>query len=426
MITRSIVTGVGQSTSTAGQSTNSGGSGGDSRNRNSDRDRNRNRNRDRWRWRRDGINRTSISDDDRALSSLAGFAILLMVITAAYSYFQVYGVPQTCAAYEIKHFSKVVDELCDLTAKVEEVVRTGNGQSQAAELGGSYPEIPFFSTPPGFAGSLTSYDAEVRILNAIAIDSDVREVWDGVNNPVWKGASLLYEPVAIYGPSQQARWEYGVVAVGKLNFSAVSSFKIIDGKEIRVPLLRGNISESGASTTLSLSPYSGGGRGIAITDNGNPITIELKTSLPLEFWKDYFNSLNSPYVTSVNEFSGYVVITLSRGITYYLVGGAAALVPEKAPQHYLYRLTPNSTTPATLAVEVRDDFNNPVPGINVTFEVIGGSVTLTDGANTGSALTVRSNCGGIAAVIASSGSGSVKASITRPDGSTFDVVFYVR
>jgi len=363
--------------------------------------------------------------DDRAFSSLAGFAILLMVITAAYSYFQVYGVPQTCAGYEIKHFSKVADKLCDLTAKVEEVVRSGNGQSQEIELGGMYPLIPFFSTPPGFSGSLTSYDAEVRILNAVALDPDVKEVWDGTNNPVWKGTSLLYEPTAIYGPAQQARWEYGVVAVGKLNFSAVSNFKIIDGNEIRIPLLRGNISESGTSTTMSLSPYSGGGKGVAITDNGNPIMIELKTSLPFEFWKDCFDSLNSPYITSVNGSNGYVVITLSKGVTYYLIGGAAALVPEKAPQHYLYRLTPNGTTPTTLAVEVRDSFNNPVSGVDVTFDVISGNVALTDGVNTGKTLVERSNSAGVAAVIASSGSGSVKASITRPDGSTFEVVFYV-
>ena len=364
---------------------------------------------------------------DSALSTLTGFAIMLMIVSAAYTYMQVYGVPQMCASSEIKHFSQVVDELVELSAKVMYVALTGHGQSATLHLGGNYPEIPFFSTPPEFSGSITTYDAEVRILNAVAVDEDVREVWNGVNNPVLKGSCLLYEPTAIFGPPQQARWEYGIVAVGKSTFSFVSSFRIIDGREIRIPLLYGNVSESGRTTSLQLAPYSGGGRGIAVTDNGSPITIELKTSLPLDFWKSYFESLNSPYVTNVSKSGDYVIITLSRGVTYTLVGGIAALEPGSSPPHYLYRISPRvAVAPATLAVEVRDSYNSPVSGVNVTFEVLSGTVTLTDGRNSSRILTVASNDAGIAAVVAESGSGDVSASIVRPDGSTFEVTFYLR
>lgn len=124
----------------------------------------------------------------------------------------------------------------------------------------------------------------------------------------------------------------------------------------------------------------------------------------------------------------YVVIELMRGVTYKLILGAAGFEDERAEHHYLYRLTARAvTTPATLAAEVRDTFNNPVPGVTVTFTSLNSSTTLTDGKNTGTSIKVNSNDFGVASVVAKSAGGvdTVVASITRPDGSTYEVAFVI-
>jgi hypothetical protein len=342
--------------------------------------------------------------DNSAFSTVMGFAMLLVILTAAYAYFQIEYIPEICSSHETKHFSEVIDELVELSAKVKGSITNDESSSISIKLGGYYPDIPFFSTPPGFTGMLRSYDAEVRIQNAVGVEGEVAQVWDG-SEVVWTGQSLKYTPNYIFS-SGEAVWEYGIVAVGKLNYVPVDG-KIIEGKTIFIPLLRANISDSSnARKEYTLSVYSGGGKGILIRDNGNPIKIVLKTSLPRNFWEEYWSEVIDPsYVSSVAYNNGAVEITLRTGTTY--------------------RLSPsNQTTPATLVVEVRDKFNNPVPNVDVTFR--SSSVTFSDGVHTGNALTVKSDYRGIASVVAldvSGSSGIAVASITREDGTPFEIAF---
>lgn len=363
--------------------------------------------------------------DNYAFSTVMGFAMLLVIITAAYAYFQIEYIPQICSSYETRHFSEVIDELVELSAKVKGGITNDEPNSVSIKLGGHYPDIPFFSTPPGFTGMLRSYDAEVRIQNAIGI-GEVSQVWDG-SEVTWTGQSLKYTPNYIFS-AEEAVWEYGIVAVGKINYVPVDG-KIIEGKTIFIPLLRANISDSSnARKEYTLSVYSGGGDGILIKDNGNPIKIILKTSLPRSFWEEHWSEVIDPsYVSSVAYNNGAVEITLRTGTTYRLIAGVVEIEGSsgRAVQHYLYRLSPsNQTTPATLVVEVRDKFNNPVPNVDVTFR--SSSVTFSDGVRTGNTLTVKSDYRGIASVVAldvSKSSGIAVVSITREDGTPFETAF---
>jgi len=362
--------------------------------------------------------------DDSAFSTVMGFAMLLVILTAAYAYFQIEYIPEICSSYETKHFSEVTDGLIELSAKVKDSITNDEPGSISIKLGSNYPDVPFFSTPPGFTGMLRSYDAEVRIQNAVGIG--ISQVWDG-SEVVWTGQSLKYTPDYIFS-SGEAVWEYGIVVVGKINYVPVNG-KIIEGKTIFIPLLKANLSDSSNTRKeYTLSVYSGGGKGILIRDNGNPIKIILKTSLPRSFWEEHWSEVIDPsYVSSVAYNNGVVEITLRTGTTYRLIAGVVEVEESsgRASQHYLYRLSPsNQTVPATLTVEVRDKFNNPVPDVNVTFR--SSSVTFSDGVHTGNTLTVKSDYRGIASVVAldlSGSSGIAIASITREDGTPFEIAF---
>jgi len=229
--------------------------------------------------------------DNSAFSTVMGFAMLLVILTAAYAYFQIEYVPEICSSYETKHFSEVIDELIELSAKVKDSIANDESGSVSIELGSNYPDVPFFSTPPGFTGMLRSYDAEVRIQNAVGI-GEVSQVWDG-SEVIWTGQSLKYTPDYIFS-SGEAVWEYGIVAVGKINYVPVDG-KIIEGRTIFIPLLRANLSDSSNTRKeYTLSVYSGGGKGILIRDNGNPIKIILKTSLPRNFWEEHWDEVIDP------------------------------------------------------------------------------------------------------------------------------------
>ncbi len=365
--------------------------------------------------------------DDKGLTPVVGFALILMLLAAMYMYYQIYAIPQICSGYEVRHFAETVREIVALSGEVQKVILEGSSGALSLKLGGSYPEIPFFSTPKGFSGMIATYPAEVKIDNAIAVNPELRDVWDG-SEMIWYGSNLVYIPSTVYYSPGRVVWEYGVVAIGKTAYSYIGGTKIINGRTIFIPLLRGNLSYSGTQYDLTLFPYSGGGEGIEITDNGSPITISFKTDLPLSFWKQYFDSLNSSYISSITKSGDYVVITLMQGVDYKLIAGVASFEEGRASQHYLYRISPKAVTvPATLEVQVRDSFNNPVPGVPVTFTSLGSATTLTDGVNTGTSITVKSNDFGIAAVVATSTSGTdvVSASITRPDGSTYEIAFVV-
>lgn len=363
--------------------------------------------------------------DNSAFSTVMGFAMLLVILTAAYAYFQIEYIPEICSSYETKHFSEVTDELIELSSKVKDSITNDEPSSISIRLGSNYPDIPFFSTPPGFTGMLRSYDAEVRIQNAVGI-GEVSQVWDG-SEVIWTGQSLKYTPDYLFS-SGEIVWEYGIVAVGKINYVPVSG-KIIEGKTIFISLLKANLSDSSNTRKeYTLSVYSGGGKGILIRDNGNPIKIILKTSLPRSFWEEHWSEVIDPsYVSSVAYNNGVVEITLRTGTTYRLIAGVVEVEESsgRAAQHYLYRLSPsNQTVPATLTVEVRDKFNNPVPDVDVTFR--SSSVTFSDGVRTGNTLTVKSDYRGIASVVAldlSGSSGIAVASITREDGTPFEIAF---
>ena len=114
--------------------------------------------------------------------------------------------------------------------------------------------------------------------------------------------------------------------------------------------------------------------------------------MPRSFWEEHWSEVIDPsYISSVAYNNGVVEITLRTGTTYRLIAGVVEIKSSgRAVQHYLYRLSPsNQTVPATLTVEVRDKFNNPVPDVNVTFR--SSSVTFSDGAHTGNTLKLISN-----------------------------------
>lgn len=367
---------------------------------------------------------------ESALSTIVAFSVLLVILTAAYAYFQVEYIPKICSSYESKHFDEVTSQFVALSAKIKEAITNDRPDSASIKLGGTYPDVPFLSTPRDFTGLVRSYGAEVRIQNAIGVEDDVKRVWDG-SEVVWTGQSLKYTPGYFFTTGNDIVWEYGIVAVGKLNYVPISG-KIIEGNTIFIPVLKANISDSSnIRMDYTLSVHSGGGRGILIKNDNSNIKIILKTSLPQKFWDEYWREvIDSPYVTSVVYNNGTVEITLAKGQTYRLVSGVVEIGTSsgRATQHYIYRLSPyNQTVPATLAVEVRDEYNNPVPNVNVTFSSLSGyNVTFSDGVTTSNTLTVMTDYRGIATVVAvdtSTSPGLAKATITRPDGSTYEVVF---
>lgn len=366
----------------------------------------------------------------KGLTPLIGMAFVLIILSFLYISYQTYIIPKICENYEVKHFYKVQQEFVEFSKKVRTSISTGTNGEFYFSLGSTYPEIPFFTTLKGFSGTLVTYPAEIRIKNAIAVNDEIRDVWNG-NEMIYEGVSLMYIPRTFYTQPSKILWEYGVVAVGKDKFFPIVPSKPIEGNTIFLPLLRGNLSYSGLSISGDLFVYSGGGGYIEVTDNGNPITILLRSNLPLDFWDELLSS--EPNVASIGteNISGvsYIKIELVKGVNYKLILGAVSFEDEgHAPPHYLYRISQKIvTTPATLKVEVRDVYNNPTSNVDVTFTSTNGSTTLNSGQSSGTSVSVKSTELGIAGVVAESASGSdtVVASLTREDGSTYEVAFFV-
>ena len=364
--------------------------------------------------------------DERGVSIIVGAVLILLILVTIYTQYQIFGIPNMMKEYESRHFADVQADLINLVSSAKKAIADKKTESATVKIGSTYPTIPFFQTPSGFTGSLTVYESSVKILNARPVEDDV------VIESTLTGKNIRYKPSYMFYDGGDAIIEYGVIAVGKREFYPLSGH-IINGNTIYIPFFDGNLSESSnVAESYTLYPVSGGGRGVLIRDNGNPIKLCLATSLPASFWNRTIVNSNAYAVDNDPDCNG-VAIVLPHGI-YKLITGKVSFTPSKLEPSYLYRISPKQqTSPAELIVQVRDQFHNPLANSAVIFIPQNASTQLCVVVNvsgswtyscTSGQRTVYSNEEGYASVIAkTSGVDIIVARVTRYDGSPYETAF---
>ncbi|QLK26383.1 hypothetical protein HYG81_01825 [Natrinema zhouii] len=317
----------------------------------------------------------SLRSDERAVTVQIGAVLLLAIIFAALALYQVNAVPAENHEVEFNHNQEVQTQLLDVRNTIVSVSGGNSGGSNTVTLGATYPERTFSLNPGPMSGSLRAEPVgELRIQNAtVAGDSgELSDVWsDG-----YETYGLTYTPgYNEYRTAPETVYEHGSLFNSHPNDAVlpVSDQLVIDGSEITLVTLQGNISESGTNPiSVDARAFSTSSNTISIENESTNenISITLPTLSP-RHWNETLSDAEKVDKSSIVEGTQWVTFELEPG-EYSLqmaeVGvGDASRSDSVERAEYIYV----GRQDTFVTVEVRDVFNNPVQNTPVEVKVNG-------------------------------------------------------
>lgn len=361
---------------------------------------------------------------ERGQSIQIGALLLFAILIVSLSLYQVTAVPSQNERVEFKHNERVQDRIGDLRNSMQDTAATGSGRAVSVSLGPQYPGRGIFINPAPPSGTLRtvgtdSADVAARVANAEATNAETRDVWNGSYTPTDPGdvgyfptGSVVYEPAYNYYDNAPTTRVDSSVAYNEFPNGAVTTLtrqSLVDGRRITLVAVAGNYSESeSGSASVDVNPVSAPSREVAVRNaSGERVNVTVPTLLSEEEWLDLLDgqlnqdvsscdgtdpstnedTTDAAYVTACNytdggEFST-LTLTMEQGATYTLRLGRVGVGNVNGDVPASYITAPGSDTvsvPAgeqvTLTAEVRDRYDNPVSGEQVTASVTDGSLDL--------------------------------------------------
>ena len=324
------------------------------------------------------------TNDNRAVSEVIGAILVFGLLIALMAIIQTQAVPAANQQVEFDHNQEVQGDLAKFHERVSRVSLSGAGESVNIQAGTGYPSRMVFFNPPRATGTISTSDAGTATLeNVRATEPEVRHYLNGSHTVNLESRTFEYRVnYNEFQNSPTSRYEYGILYNEHKNATIVhNSGTVIDDTNINLVFMAGNYSESsGTGQSVDIEPVSAPARPVTVTGDGNDINITLPTDMPIQKWEDLYG--DQSHVT-INNASGDVKITLDgdRKYTLRMAGIGLESGIKKPSAHYIVPADDGVATigagdNATVKYEVRDKYNNPVDGVNVTID---GKTKQTDG-----------------------------------------------
>ncbi|WP_198002019.1 Ig-like domain-containing protein [Archaeoglobus veneficus] len=357
-------------------------------------------------------------NDDRGVTVILGFILVLMTSMVALSVAQTTLVPDLCKKIEAEHMEKLTQQILSL-AEVPETTKTVR-----LDMGVVYPRYPLLLTPSKAATSLSLEKFYINV-------SYTKILPNGTKVSVQKKiptSRIVITPGYYFYPRESLIIENtAVFRKAGSTYVTVSKGVALEG-DIRIVILNSTIDSLSTASSLSiaLAPVSIGG---ATTVENVNITFE---SVNPSFWatlssQNYTVQVNGNVVTikaSLAQLSFSEVFLSTKG----------AITVSK-PVKKIYMLNPlndytlNVGETVVLGVKVVDEYDNPVKGVEVDVSVSGNigyispQKTYTDARGEAYAIFSATNTGS-GSVTFSCGSGkSVRYDITVKSGAQLSLQF---
>lgn len=316
-----------------------------------------------------------LSDDERAVSPVVGFVLIFALIMLVFTIYQADVVPAQNAEVEYKHSQEVEEQLSRMNDAIHQTGTSGSSRSVTISTAVQYPDRALAINPGSPAGSLrTSSPFTVAINDLETQDGH----WDGISGS--QSRQLIYD--ANYN---EYRSEPRIVVENGLLFRefdgnyVVDSADIISGTKIDLQLINasssGEYRKSGGSASVSLEPQSTSTEYLNVTPSGTNPTIQLDTTLSQQAWKDVLDSKDHASLNSYDAASSPATVTigLDGGQNYDLrITEVGFRSVEKSPKYITREDRRNRSIgdgeTTTLVVSARDEFGNPVSGVDVSLK----------------------------------------------------------
>ena len=343
-----------------------------------------------------GVNDFSFSlRRDRAVSLVIGLVFLLGLAVLALSVFQVNFVPESTFDAEVQDKNQAEESMQILEEKIQTVSTRGFPMYTVMDMGVEYPNRVVLLNPPTRASTINTSPSTVDINNIKALDNETSHFWGGERS--FESSVLTYIPR--YNQYQDASevsygnsLVYNYLGDGRSNGNfTLTDQSLIRRDRIELMLLKGSLKKSGTDpSSLSVEPVSTGGSSILVTNEGNKnINLSIETKLSAKNWSSALSNQLDEKVTDVSEATrdGFVNLTLEKDSNYSLsISKVGIDVGGDTTAKYITNVAGNNSTIAADTVKklssvVRDKYNNPVSGVNVTAGVTDGGGTILDSDN---------------------------------------------
>lgn len=361
-------------------------------------------------------------DDDRAQSVQVGAILLFASLVIFASLYQATAIPSQNSQIEFDDYMTASSDMTKLRNAVLDTASSNAEHGVNVKAGTRYPARVFFVNPPPATGRVTTTAASNATLrNATASASgDLREFWAGGTHN-FTTRSIVFQPGYHEIDAAPVTTAYGFTYRSYESPVKLASQSLVQGNRITLVTVAGGLSASGTSPTITTTPLSAHTQTITVKSTSTePLTLVVPTKLSAAQWENKVLSGQhdpsgdgtdepSQYVQAVEPGprNGTVKLTFESGPnkTYELklakIGVSEAsdeLTVSDPKPTYVVPVKGENTTAVegqnqTLAVEVRDRFNNPKSNVDVAFTTSDG--TFSNGKST---INVTTNARGKATV----------------------------
>lgn len=333
--------------------------------------------------------------DDRAVSEILGAMLVFGLLIALLLLVQITMVPTWNHQAELAHSERVQDDMGELGNTIEGVQYGDTPASVSIDLGLRYTARPFLVNPSPAEGTLRTSDlGSVSITNAQA-SGEVGDFWDGstISHPT-QAITYRHGYNEFQDAPREISYAHGTVASNYDHGATVlrQPRQLVSDNQIDLTAISGTLDRQGVDrSTVTATPMARSPRTISVSgiDDGaggaDDIEISLETTLPESTWQELLagelengHLLALEYDTSTDPAT--VTLVLDGSVTYDLRTASVGVGenPERTAPTYLERVQGGDSHVSVgstdrLAVEVRDQFNAPKSGVDVTYEVVSGS-----------------------------------------------------
>lgn len=337
----------------------------------------------------------NIRTDTRAVSAVIGAILMFGLLVITFATYQSVWVPQENTEVESNAYLEARGDMGDLQNNLIVTGLQGAVTQTTVLTGVTYPERTFAVNPPVPGGQLlTGTPRTLTFSNVSAVGTEAANTklyWNDTVTfqNVSTGITFLPRYNEFDGAPVVTTGESTYV-VGENGIAPISGQSLISGTQIRFIAVQGTFETQGLRSTVTAVPGSTVSRSVAITGSGGPLTIRIDPPprSTADQWVSAYQTrlTDNSNILDIANRSGSIVLTLDGSEVYRLqlaqvtVGTDLDAGVNTSPKYIIKSEGSDSVVDSgkrtSISVEVRDKFNNPVSGANVTFEITSGDGTL--------------------------------------------------
>ena len=336
-----------------------------------------------------------LGGDRRGISAVLGFVLIFDILVVSFSAYQAEVVPEQNEEVEFEHYQEVREQMTELRSNLVLMSESTSTRAVSVDLAARYPSRTIFVNPPPATGELRTVGTEhdgvnVTIENATAVDGETADFWNG-SKVTYDTGTIEYDPD--YNRQRGTPplvYEHTLLHNNVENGGQsvpLTGQSLVNDNRIKLITLDGSFRDTSVGTeSVDLEPVSTRSRVVGVENQTGPITVEFASRMSVSAWEESLaNEMRTGHVDDISFLrdgpDGFSILelVLEPDQRYQLELAKVGVGTGVTDTDEGYITTVERAddqmgidTTQQITVEVRDKFNNPQSGVNVTANATAG------------------------------------------------------